>query len=268
MFETDAGRLAEALGLPLYRCDYFLPDYPLGECGKWRITKLGTGIDHGYYTARWVTTGVPVLLRHNPASPKEWETWMSLSPHEIESQEPGCLCVHGHTVIMGLGMGWVAVNAALNPQVTRVTVVELDRNVIDLFHACGISAQLPPEVAAKITIIQADALEWQPSGPVDVLYADIWRPVADTAALGDTQRMQANVKAREVYFWGQELRLYLAAQERFGAQAALTSARLAVCAAEDLQLPLLLPWGEYYGSRIDAAVKNRRKRGLPLEERA
>lgn len=266
MCAMDAGLLAEALGLPLYRSDYFLPDYPVGECGRWRITKLEAGIDHGYYTAQWVTAGVPVLLRHNPAGQESWDTWMSLSPHEIESQEPGCCCASGHTVIMGLGMGWVAVNAALNPKVTRVTVVELDQHVIELIAATGVIEQLPPGIASKIEIVQADALEWQPSGPVDFLYADIWRPVADTAALGDTQRMQTNVKAREVYFWGQELRLYCAAQQRFGTQTAFTTTQLTVCAAEDLQLPLLLPWGETYGKRIAAAVENRLKRGLPLEE--
>ncbi|OQB96252.1 MAG: hypothetical protein BWX86_00876 [Verrucomicrobia bacterium ADurb.Bin122] len=38
---------------------------------------------------------------------------MSLSVHEIESQELGCRHAFGTTVVMGLGMGWIALNAAL-----------------------------------------------------------------------------------------------------------------------------------------------------------
>ena len=33
----------------------------------------------------------------------------------------------GHVVVMGLGMGWAAANAALHPAVSQVTVVEFDR---------------------------------------------------------------------------------------------------------------------------------------------
>ncbi|ABK97691.1 hypothetical protein [Pelobacter propionicus] len=268
MKTATAERMAELLGLPLFRTPWFLPEYPEGEWGAWRISRTGIGIDHGYYSGCQVIAGTPVLLRRSPDDFELWEPWMSLTPHEIESQEPGCLCAHGHTVIMGLGMGWVALNAALNPAVAKVTVVERDSEVLELIVATGVVGQLPPEIAAKIEIVQADALEWEPTDPVDFLYADIWCPVADAAALGDTQRMQQNVKARKVYFWGQELRLYTATKQRFGPQAALTAAQLAVCAAEDLCLPLLLPWGDDYPAMIETSVRNRQARGLPMEEKA
>lgn len=268
MNEIAPQLLAQSLGVPLFRAPYFLPDYPEGDLGPWRISRTATGIDHGYYTRQWVISGMPVLLRRSPVNAELWETWMSLSPHEIESQEPGCLCAHGHTVIMGLGMGWVAMNAALNPAVMRVTVVELDQEVIELIGAAGVMGQLPPEIAAKIVIVKANAMEWRPDEPVDILYADIWRPIADTNALPDTQRMQQNVQATEVYFWGQELRLFMAHQRLFGPDAPLTVESLRRCASQELNLPLILPWGDDYPERIAAAVMNRRDRGLPLEEPA
>lgn len=268
MVDIAAAQLAEVLGLPLFQSSYFLPDYHAGENGSWRLTQMATGVDHGYYSSQWLISGMPLLMRRNQENSKIWETWMSLTPHEIESQEPGCLCAHGHTVIMGLGMGWVALNAALNPAVRKVTVVELDQEVIELINVSGVMKQLPAEIAAKIVIVRANAMEWRPDEPVDLLYADIWRPIADVNALPDTRRMQENVQAKEVYFWGQELRLFTAHQLLFGKDAPLTLDGLRECAERELKLPLILPWGDEYPARIAAAVMNRQVRGLPMVERA
>ncbi len=264
MNSMDPEQLAQALGIPLFRTPYFLPTYPEGDQGAWRLSRTATGIDHGYYTPQWVIAGMPVLLRRSPDHADQWETWMSLSPHEIESQEPGCLCASGHTVIMGLGMGWIALNAALNPAVQRVTVVERDRDVIDLFTAAGIADQVPPGIKAKIVIDHADALAWLPQEPIDFLYADIWREITDAGTLSDVRRMQQQVRAREVYFWGQELWLFDAFARMFGPGKPLTIGGLQQCIDKELTLPLALPWGEGYGDRIEAAVRNRRNRQLPL----
>jgi hypothetical protein len=228
---------------------------------------MTSGFDHGYYSSQWLIADMPLLMRRNRDNRELWETWMALTPHEIESQEPGCFCAQGHTVIMGLGMGWVAMNAALNPKVERVTVVELDQEVIELIGSSNVMGQLPPEIGAKIVIVRANAVEWQPAEPVDFLYADIWRPIADVNALADTQRMQENVRAQEVYFWGQELRLFTAHQLLFGKDEPLTLEGLRECAEQKLKLPLVLPWGDEYPERIRAAVNNRFQRRLPMEEK-
>lgn len=267
MVDIAAVQLAEALGVPFFQSPYFLPDYPVGENGSWRLTLMATGIDHGYYSSQWLISGMPLLMRRSTDNVELWETWMSLTPHEIESQEPGCLCANGHTVIMGLGMGWVALNAALNPAVRKVTVVELDQEVIELFNASNALAQLSQEIGAKISVVQADAMEWRPEESVDFLYADIWRPIADVNALADTRCMQENVQAKEVYFWGQELRLFTAHQLLFGCDATLTLEGLRECADRELKLPLIFPWCDEYPARILAAVTNRRVRGLPMAER-
>lgn len=259
-------QLAQLLGIPLFNTPYFLPNYPAGDRGTWRLARTGTGIDHGYYSRQWVIAGMPVLLRRNPDNAELWDTWMSLTPHEIESQEPGCTSAFGHTAIMGMGMGWIALNAALNPLVKKVTVVERDADVIELFTATGVTRQLPEEIGAKIIIAHADALTWQPDEPVDFLYADIWRPIAASNALTDTQRMQQQVQATAVYFWGQELRLFSAHQRLFGPETPLTLEGLRHCVRQEIQLPLILPWGDQYPDRIAAAIRNRRDRALPLEE--
>lgn len=260
----DPQEMSRALGVPLFQPSFFLPRYPDGEWGKWRIRHMGLGFDHGYYTRRWLVYDTPVLMRRNPEDAQLWETWMSLTPHELESQEPGCMFGRGHTVIMGLGMGWIALNVALNPAVRRVTVIELDPEVIDLFNAANVVNQVPADIREKINILRADALEWQPREPVDFLFADIWRTLGESETLEHVRRMQQNVQAESIYYWGQELTLYASFQHLYGPQTPLTFEGLNKCLAEEIRLPLILPWGEEYAARIEAAIQNRRARDLPV----
>ena len=211
--QPSAQWLSQMLGVPVFESPWHMPLYPEGAVGPWRIVRGAAGLDRGYYSGACVTTGNTVLLRANDAG--GWDTWMSLSPYEIESQELACRHAVGHTVVMGLGMGWVAANVALNPAVSKVTVVERDADVLDLFGRSKVLDGLPAQVAAKIGLVQADALEWTPTdAAVDFLYADIWLGLAEARALADVQRMQANVQASSVYFWGQELVLARLAQQQ------------------------------------------------------
>jgi hypothetical protein len=258
-------QLAQALCIPLFRTPFFLPDYPDGEWGQWRIAHTGTGIDHGYYTRQWLISGMPILMRRHPQNPSKWETWMSLSAHEMESQEAGCIYAKGRTVIMGLGMGWIALNAAMNPSVNTVTVVELDQEVIRLFNETGVLQQVPPEIGAKINIVHANALDWLPQEPVDFLFADIWRTLVEPNTLTEAVRMQEHVQAQSIYFWGQELWLYASFRRRFGPQAHITREGIELCVEKEFKVPLLLPWKAGYLNQIEIAAKNRQDRGLPIE---
>ncbi|WP_313331694.1 hypothetical protein [Comamonas sp.] len=201
---VDIHVLAQALGVPVFETSWHMPQYQLGEHGAWRLLHGGMGLDRGYYSGACINGGTTALLRKNAQG--GWDTWMSLSPFEIESQELACRHARGHTVVMGLGMGWVTANIALNPAVQRVTVVERDPQVIALFQHMHVLDGLPAEAAAKIHIVQADALQWRPAPqqPVDFLYADIWLQLAEPQALAEVQQMQAHVHAAQLYFWGQE----------------------------------------------------------------
>ncbi|AGA92231.1 hypothetical protein Thimo_3575 [Thioflavicoccus mobilis 8321] len=194
--------MADMLGLPLFRTDLHLPDYPVGEIGPWRVTRCPLHTGRGYWGQSYVVADMPALLRRHG---DRWETWMSMAPYELQSQELGCRYAYGHTVVMGLGMGWIAINAALNPTVEKVTVIERDPYVIALVKESGVLERAPVEAGRKIAVVQADALEWTPTEKVDFLYADIWLHIAEPQALEEVQRMQANLRAEAIYFWGQEL---------------------------------------------------------------
>lgn len=260
--QTETVQLAAALNVPLFTTDLHMPDYLDGRVGRWKLIRGGFSLDRGYYSGLWGVSGMPVLLRDADGDGQTWETWMSLSPHEIESQELGCRYAQGHTVVMGLGMGWVAVNMALSPKVDRVTVIERDPEVIDLFKQSQALDGLPPEIAGKVRIILADALEWRPDAPVDFLYADIWQHLEEPQTLDDVRRMQENVQAGQIYFWGQELIIHSLAGTPREACADEAEWALAVqrCVTERIGLPLLVP-GEFdYPGMIVTVARQRHER--------
>ena len=260
-----ASHMAAALGLPLFSTDLVMPDYAPGASGRWRLLPGGFAIDHGYSSGPCATYGMPLLQRHRDDDAHTWDTWMSLSPHEIESQELGCRHAHGHTVVMGLGMGWAALNIACNARVRRVTVVERDPEVIDLFRHCGALRALPVEIAAKVRIVEADALAWRADEPVDFLHADIWRTLAEPDTVDHVRRMQANLGAACIYFWGQELFIDALA-EAPGPDGARAPGWAERCIAERIGLPLLSPPGLDYAAYIARVAAQRRARwpmGIP-----
>lgn len=258
----QAEQMAEALGVSLFTTDLHMPDYPDVCVGRWKLTRTGFCLDRGYHSGLWGVHGMPVLMRDSSGNGENWETWMSLSPHEIESQEPGCRYAHGHTAVMGLGMGWVAVNIAINPAVRRVTVVERDPEVIELFDQSRVLDGLAVEIAGKIHVVRADALEWQPDEAVDFLYADIWRCLEEPQTLDDVRRMQINVRAAGIYFWGQELTIHALADTTPEACAGGREWTEAVlrCVTDTIALPLLLPEEFDYPGMIATVVRRRRER--------
>jgi hypothetical protein len=268
MTTAEVRHMAALLGVPLFSTDLFMPDYTPGTTGRWRMQSGGFVLDHGYHSGTCATFGMHVLLRNRDDNEHTWDTWMSLSPHEIESQELGCRHAYGHTAVMGLGMGWAALNIALRPQVRRVSVIERDPEVIALFTRSGALASVPAEAAAKIHIVQADAMAWRPDTPVDFVHADIWRTLAEPQALDDVRRMQANVQAACIYFWGQELLIHeLAAQSaQEGSDPDRWAEAVRLCIAERIALPLLSPAGLDYPAFIAHVAAQRRARwpqGIP-----
>ena len=255
--------MAEALNVSLFTTDLYVPKYRTGDVGRWRIIQGGFNLDRGYHSGLWGVEGMPALLRRS-TSGSQWETWMSLSPHELESQEFVCRHAAGNTVVMGLGMGWVALNLVLRKEVSHVTVIERDPEVIDLYHRSGAAEGVPADSLSKMKIIEADALAWRPESPVDFLYADIWQKIAEPATLPDVRRMQANIDARQVYFWGQEFVIYLEAQSLSSAEQKLTPASLRRCIAEKIRMPLLVPENIDYAAYIENVVALRRSRGLAV----
>ena len=187
-------------GLTPFAYDLFVPAYRPMRSGEWEVRHAGAVLCPGYWSPPQLVLGMAALVRGR-------ETWMSMTPLELESQEIGVRLARGHVVVFGYGMGWSAVASALRPEVAAVTVVERDPAIIALHEALDIAAQLPAEARAKIRVVEGDAYAWRPDGPVNLLMPDIWLPLVSDGRVEEVRRMQANVRADAVYFWGQELEI-------------------------------------------------------------
>ncbi len=229
----------------------WFPHCAQGVWGPWSVRIIAVPSARGYWGQAYRMTGTVILS--GPVKDGE-ASWMSIVPMEVESQEIGIAAARGHTVVLGLGMGWCAANVALNPAVDRVTVVERDPQVIALIEALGIVGQLPAEARAKIRIVQADALVWRPDAPVDSVQADIWAKFVEPQKWADVRRMQDNIGAASFYFWGQEMELWrLACREADGVPEQLDRDGIARLIG-GTGLPLVCPDWPDYGDRIVAAA--------------
>ena len=91
----------------------------------------------------------------------------------------------GSVLITGLGIGMVVSACLQNPAVTDVTVIEINPDVIAL---------VGPHISSpKLTIINADALDWKPpkGKRYDLVWHDIWPDIC-----GDNLPEMAKLKRR------------------------------------------------------------------------
>lgn len=176
-----------------------VPSYREGRVGEWELARTpakkrwyaGYFLPHYTHPDGWV-------IKHGGKN-----VWMSVTRMEIESHMPHLAAARGDVVVMGLGMGFALYNIARKPEVTSVVLVERDPEILRLFDQITDWRGWPG--IEKVTIIEGDALTYQPDREVDFLYADIWPLLGDSRALADTQAIQQNVRARQVGFWGQEI---------------------------------------------------------------
>ena len=231
----------------------FFPRYRPRASGAWTLHVVPMLAARGYWGEVYPLRGAVILKGPSAGGP---QSWMAMLPSEIESQEVGLSGACGHTAVLGLGMGWLAANVALRPEVERVSVVERDPEIIELARASGVFEQLPEAARRKIAVVQADALDWVPSTPVDCLQADIWLTLAEDGKLEAVRRMQSNVRARHLYFWGQEMEIWRHACRRAnGSPPDLDWPTLRSIVDDDLQLPLIMPEWPDYPRKIGAAAR-------------
>lgn len=227
-----------------FRYDLFIPRYRPIAHGDWALRLTAPCIVTGYWTGPVLVTEMATLIRRDA-------TWMSMTPFELESQEIGVRLARGHVLICGLGLGWSAAVSALNNDVTAVTVVERDEDVVALHQFLRVFEQLPVAAQAKIRIQHGDAFEYHPEAPVDLLMPDIWLPLVSDGRVEEVRRMQANIDAKSVYFWGQEMEI-----ARHAARAGQPMDHEGVRATiAEFALPLLGPELADYPERIALVAK-------------
>jgi predicted methyltransferase len=119
---------------------------------------------------RFTPAGTYIGLRRNGA------IVMSNAPDEIRDHcEPvwQARSRGGHVLINGLGLGWVAAEILSHENVERVTVVEIERDVISL-----VGPSLKKAFGQRVEIVHDDALAYPdrlvPGTRFSVVWHDIW----------------------------------------------------------------------------------------------
>ncbi len=182
------------------------PPLPLGRFGDWEI------VEHPIRRIRGYFRGVQEIDHTNITLKRDGVTWMSLAPMELESQQHHAAFAHGHTVIGGGGLGIVLYNVLVKQDVTRVTLVERDPDVLRLLRYFWGHSEWPG--LDKLNVVEGDLLEPHDLGPaIDFLYLDIWPTLGSHQAIADSQRVQAYAGASTVGWWGQEINFYRWARE-------------------------------------------------------
>jgi len=106
---------------------------------------------------------------------------MSDTRHEHITNIDAVLASQGHVLIGGLGLGMICHPIAAKKGVTKITVVERNKGVIDL---------VSPTLPKKVEVIHSDIFDYKPEkgAKFDTIYFDIWTDIC-TDALPDMGKL-------------------------------------------------------------------------------
>lgn len=83
--------------------------------------------------------------------------WMSITPYEMNTMKKAINAAYGNVIAYGLGLGYFALSALKNPNVTHVTVIEKDKKAIKLFEE---EIKSKTRFGSSIEIINSDAFSF------------------------------------------------------------------------------------------------------------
>jgi hypothetical protein len=116
------------------------------------------------------------------------DTWME----RLSNWDVVCLA-HGQVLIAGLGLGMILPPLLAKRAVTSVTVVEIERDVIDLVQP-AFASQVN---AGRLELVNADIRTWDPPrrARYDTIYFDIW-PTISVANLPEIEALHRRYRPR------------------------------------------------------------------------
>lgn len=136
---------------------------------------------------------VPMLLING-------QTWMSLTPMEIQSHVVAIKKAHGVVGVAGLGFGYYIQEILQKNDVESIDVYEINQDVIDMYISnFGNNS--------KVNIIKANVLEMEDK-EYDFFYADIYPTQMDLDALKHKALLTSSNSIGEYFFWTQEAIVY------------------------------------------------------------
>jgi len=145
-----------------------------------------------------------------PAIREHGRVWMTVTPNEINTIQPAVQQSHGKVLTYGLGLGYYAFHALLKGDVTSVTVVEKNPQVIDVFKRLLLPF-FPRQ--QDLHIVEADAFAYaekvMPHEGFDTVFTDLWHDVADGLPMYQRMKALETPGPRYLYWIEKTLRCYI-----------------------------------------------------------
>lgn len=148
---------------------------PEGDMGLWYIVKAAVpsptvAFRHGKFVRLPADTYTMLyrLTASTLRNAQPGEVVMEDTPFELRTHLGFAMQAYGRVLVSGLGLGCVVRGLLANPNVEHVTVLENSEDVLKL-----VAPHMPTE---RLTIIEADALEWtkQTTERFDCAWHDVW----------------------------------------------------------------------------------------------
>jgi hypothetical protein len=137
-----------------------------------------------------------VPLSDIPVLRLDGQVWMSLTPLEVQSAYMPIRLAHGRVGTAGLGLGYFVQRVLDKPDVERVTVFELRREVIDLYaRTFGSHPKL------EIRHANARLLEGE---RFDFFYADVYRQLLTPQVIDDMAVLRSANAIGHYHWWSIE----------------------------------------------------------------
>lgn len=161
---------------------------PSGERGMWKVEKIEIDKEQAEFSKLRAVfdgrgrleAGTYTRLHHRTRG-----IVMSDSPDEMRDHLEIVIRATGHVLINGLGLGMVIAAVLRRPAVERVTVIEIDPDVIALVA--------PHYACDRLEVIQSCAYSWKP--PKGAHYGAVWHDIWDTLC-GDNLAQMTRLKRK------------------------------------------------------------------------
>jgi hypothetical protein len=128
------------------------------------------------------------------------ESWMGLTPMEVESHYMPIKLAEGRVGVGGLGMGYYVQRILDKEDVHEVVVYELNQDVIDFYYQNFGKHE-------KLTILNESVLDIE-NEEFDFFYNDIYKEGMDYEAIDHMAMLGANNMIGHYHFWTMEMMIF------------------------------------------------------------
>lgn len=170
-------------------------------CYRERVLKAGVMLDTISGSRRGIVRfedEVLIPMIHQRRYGKWGSVWMSFTPLEFFTLRPGTKLARGHTIIAGLGMGYQLEQVCKKKSVTKVTLIEIDQELVDwILPRLDLNGK-------EVEIIIGDAEELLLNMTADVALVDIYKTYGTNGEMlrWHMERSKNKHKIGKLWIWG------------------------------------------------------------------